>query len=321
MVTPPHNPTRTGLRAGLRLLWRLGLFMVVNVLAGIAVLWAVDAAHAYRPWETDSLLEVMPHDSDVGCVILGTSHAYALSRFRENHRILEEALGMEVFNMGLPAAGGVRPARLFFEEFIARGNRAKNLLYLIEPFVFYAPEANDNHKFVHYEPVRPGFLLRLVRDGYPWRRVFAYVRSKFEAPWLLQQPETMIAHEGMVSTPIDPARVEARIATLYWEGQERAAFRRHAPELERIIARAAAAGMRVYLVAPPTLLGHEPGMAVLEDWITTLAGRYTFTWRDHTHAMGAPAYFYDLDHLNTRGVGYYAGQFLAPLLHDGEETP
>ena len=297
------------------------LLLALNAAIGMGVLWITDAAHAYAPWETDSILEVMPRNAEYGCVILGTSHAYALSRFRENHRELQQALGMTVFNMGLPAAGGVRPARLFFEEFLARGNRAENLVYFVEPFVFFAPDANDNHKFVHYEPARPGFLWRLVKDGYPWRRIFAYVRSKFEAPWLLQKPEVMIAHDAVVTPPIDPVRVSARLDSLYWEGMEPAAFRRYAPDLRRIVAEAHDAGMRVYLIAPPTLLGHEPGRAMLEDYVNSLRKDFPLTWRDFTSAMPIPQYFYDLDHLNTAGVGHFANTLLAPLLHNEDARP
>lgn len=302
-----------------RLLFRGAALAAINGVIAVLFLVAIDVMRQYEPWETDSVLEVMPHRTNFNAVILGTSHAYLLSRFRDNHAILERELGGRVFNMALPAAGGARPTRLLLEEFLARGNSAERLIYFIEPFVFFSPADNNQHKFVYYEPVRPGFLLRLIRDGYPWQRVFTYVRSKFSLEWIGRRPEVMVRHDYQLSPPIDPERVRKRLASLYMEGMSSDAFNTYAQELRRIAETAAAAGMRVYLLPPPTLIGHEPGMPQLEKFIEELADRHTFVYRDLTYAIPEPRYYYDLDHLNTMGVEHLARDLLLPIL--GVESP
>lgn len=298
-----------------RLVFRGAALLAINGVIAVLFLAAVDATHRYEPWETDSVLEVMPHRTKYGAVILGTSHAYLLSRFRDNHAILERELGDHVFNMALPAAGGARPTRLLLEEFLARGNTADRLIYFIEPFVFFSPGDNDQHKFVYYEPLRPGFLLRLIRDGYPWQRVFTYVRSKFSLEWIGQRPEVMMRHDYQLSPPIDPERVRKRLASLYLEGISNDTFNKYAQELRRIVETATGAGMRVYLLPPPTLIGHEPGMPQLEKFIEALADDHSFVYRDLTFSITEPRYYYDLDHLNTMGVEHLAGDLLLPIIN------
>ena len=298
-----------------RFLLRATVFLAINLAVAAVYLTAVDCAHHYEPWETDSILEVMPRSTHFGAVILGTSHAYTLSRFRDNHQLLEKELGMSVFNMAIPAAGGARPSRLYLEEFLARGNTAEYLLYFVEPFVFFSPGDNDQHKFVYYEPLRPGFLLRLIRDAYPWPRIFTYMRSKFSAEWLFQKPELMIRHDYRLTGPIDPERVRKRLDSLYMEGMSNENFLHYSKELRRILLKAVNAKMGVYLLPPPTLIGHEPGMPSMEAFINQLQREFpSVTYRDLTFAIPEPEYFYDLDHLNTHGVEHVARDLIAPLL-------
>src|SRR5690606_36410579 len=105
-------------------------------------------------WETDARLLNMPSNASRDYVFLGSSHAYLLSRFRDNAEQTESILGGRVENLAMPSGGGLRPARLYLEEFLARGNRTREVIYFLDPFVFYSPGPNDQHKFVYFEPLQ-----------------------------------------------------------------------------------------------------------------------------------------------------------------------
>ena len=297
-----------------KLLYKGFLLVAVNAALGIALLAAVDAGHRYAPWETDSLLEVMPRDTHFGLVILGSSHAYILSRLEEHHAILERELGMAVMNLALPTGGGIRPARLFLEQFLAQGNRADHVLICADPFVFFGTGPNDQHKFVYYEPLRLSFLWRLVRDGYPLRRIFVYVRSKFSWDWLMQHAEPMTNQPLALTGPIDAQRVALRIDSLYTEGLNATTFAHYAPELDRILADCQRADAAAHILVMPTLLGEEPGAEAMTAYVSSLQDRFAFTFDDLANAMPHPAYYCDLDHLNTAGVQHFVHTYLKPLM-------
>jgi hypothetical protein len=302
-------------RAFARVLSRLALLAVLSA----AVVWSVLALHAttldFKAWETDTRLLTLPYEATHDYVLLGSSHAYLLARFRDNAALTESILGGSVVNLAMPSGGGLRPARLYLEEYLARGNRAKEVIYFLDPFVFFSPGPNDQHKFVYFEPLQLRFLARLIADGYPPRQIFTYVRSKLSYNWLFQTPEPLLAHTGTVdATTHTPERVAQRMDSLYMDGMEEHHFLRYAEELERIMAHCEAHGMRLSLVTMPTLLGPEPGAARMQAWLAEAQSRHTFRTVDFVDALPDGKWFYNLDHINTAGVEQFLHTVLKPWL-------
>ncbi|MBI2424852.1 MAG: hypothetical protein HYV27_18630 [Candidatus Hydrogenedentes bacterium] len=299
----------------MRLLLKLGGLAAFNAIAGLAFLVLHSAGLDYATWETDSRLCMMPEGARHKAVVLGTSHAYVFSRLEPNHKHLEDAAGGPVVNLALPTGGGVWPARIYLEQYLAEGNRAEALIYFLEPFVLYNDAASTAHKFVYFEPFRFDFLLRLIREGYPPRRIFTYVRSKFSSDYVFQGPRQMDAFPwGLRPEHVTAEGIRKRMEMLYLEGRNPATFARYRAELEKILALAEAHHMRVRIVTPPTLLGHEPGQPAMEEALGTLAQRHAFVYRDFTDAMPDPALYYNLDHMNTPGVAHFCKELLGPFL-------
>jgi len=293
-----------------KLLLRLALFGALNAALGCVLLAWLGAPRVLQPWETDSVFEGFRLDEEYDVIILGTSRAYTLSRFRDNHIALEQALGGRVLNLALPAGGGVKPSAAYLEEALAAGLRPRHIVFAADPFVFFAEGPNEHHKFVEYEAFRFSFARRLAAFGYDWRRVFAYARSKFSAAWLLRQPEPLLRHDREAGTP-DPERVRGRMDSLYLEGLRDETFMRYAVYLERVARQAESVGARVHFVHMPTLIGHEPGHERLRAAIEAVPGAAYHDWTD---AMTDSRYFYDLDHLNAPGAEFFAQELLAPAL-------
>lgn len=286
-----------------------------NALLAAAFLKIHESRLHYAPWETDSVLLVMPRNETYDVAILGSSRAYLLSRFRDNHRITESELGMRVFNMAMPTGGGLRPARFLLEEFFAQGNRARQVLYFIDPFVFYAIGANDQHKFIYFEPLRFSLLRRLVAQRYPARSILTYIRSKFTPAWVFQKPLLLERHNGALTPDtIDPERIALRMDSLYPDGMQEIVFQRHAGEFLAILECSRAHDAEVTVMVAPTLMGPEIGAARMNAWLESQRAQCGFHFFDFHDALPDPGLYYNLDHLNTLGVERLVRDIMRPAL-------
>lgn len=308
------------IRATARVLSRLALLGVLCMTLVWGVLALHDATLHYANWETDARLLNMPSNATRDYVLLGSSHAYLLSRFRDNAALTESILGGSVENLAMPSGGGLRPARLYLEEFLSRGNQTKHVIYFLDPFVFYSPGPNDQHKFVYFEPLQARFLVHLLADGYPPRQIFAYVRSKLSYGWFFQKAEPLIAHTGTVDEASrTPERIALRMDSLYMDGLQDAYFQRYATELERIMALCESRDIPLDLVSMPTLLGPESGDARMQAWLTAMQAKHRFRFVSFVDAMPDGKWFYNLDHLNTTGVEHFLRTVLLPWMQAKKE--
>lgn len=299
----------------MRFLVKAACLAGVNAALGLALLRLHECTVQYAPWDTDSVLFVMPENEDFDLVILGSSHAYLLSRFRAHHEILERELGMRVLNLAMPTGGGLTPARFFLEYFFDRGNRAKAVVYFLEPFVFFNPGTNEAHKFVYFEPLRLRFLAKLLLNRFDSRQIITYIRSKFSYTWFAQRPAPLDAdYVSLEGKQIDPGVIEQRIESLYMGPLHESHFQRFAPELERILECCRNEASSVLLITPPTLLGHEPGHERTRQYLDTLHARFDFAYYDFTNALWDRRYFRNYDHLNTPGVERFVSDLLRPIL-------
>ena len=291
------------------------IFLGVNAVLGVVLLYAHAATLTTRPWETDSILLVMPEDGHEDLVFLGTSHAYVFSRFKEHHEMVEQCLDREVFNMALPQGGGITPARFYLETFFTAGNTTDQVVYFLDPFVLYSAGANDNHKFVYFEPFRLRFLAKLVANGYSYRRIISYVRSKFSGAWLLQKPEPLIHHIAPISEEhVSDERKAQRVASLYPNGLPETVFDTYTDEFERIVALCGENDTPLMVVIPPTLLGPEPGQETMMAWLHGLEQSDGIMVYDWVNVMPDRSKYYNLDHMNLGGIEAFMTEWLRPAL-------
>ncbi len=298
-----------------KLLTKCALFFAINAMLATLVLYAHSATLTDKPWETDSVLLTMPQGEHPNLVFLGTSHTYLFSRFKEHHEMVEATLNRSMFNMALPQGGGITPARFYLETFWESGNTTDQVIYFLDPFVLYSAGANDNHKFVYFEPLRLSFLAKLVRNGYSYRRIITYVRSKFGAPWLFQKPEPLYHHIAPVPERfVTEARKNHRLDTLYPDGLPADVFATYTAEFERIVDLCEVHDTPLMVVIPPTLLGHEPGHASMMTWLESLKEERGIALFDWVDVMPDRTKFYNLDHMNLGGIETFMKEWLRPAL-------
>lgn len=315
-------------RGMIRLAGRLILFGALNAVLAVAFLALHESTLHRARWETDSILLVMPEGEHRDVAILGTSHAYVISRFREHGEAAEAALGRSIFNMAIPQGGGITPARFYLESYFEDGNTLDDVVYFLDPFVFFTAGSSDSHKFVYFEPFRLRFFAKMVANGYNYQQIITYVRSKFSTFWIFQRPDPLVHHvRGYPSELVTPERIERRMLTLYPEGLRPEVFARFQPEFLKILALCQARGARLHVAVPPTLMGPETGHAEMMAWLQPLADRGEFTLHDWSNAIPSPERYYNLDHLNLSGVEQLMGELLRPVLDqsaakmDGTSAP
>lgn len=298
-----------------RFLAKGAVFLLLNLL-GLAVVFGAPSAYvarqAFANGTTESNLLMMPSGTDFDLAMLGSSHGRNFSR-DGNHERVEEALQWRVSNLSVGDGGGVVPALVSLSVFYARGNSASHVVYLIDPWVFQARIWNEAHPFAQGEPLALDLLYYLVRGGMDPGTLREYFSSKLSSRWLRTRPLPLRMKPPVEF--VDPADVEDRLENLYPRDVDPVVFGHYAGVLEQVVRLATRNSSRVWLVRPPTLLGEEPGSAML----TGLLGELPATFPqvevlDTSTALTELSLFEDLDHLNSHGVVAYAEQVLRPAL-------
>lgn len=262
---------------------------------------------------TESNLLVMPHGEHVGVVLLGTSHGRIFSR-AGNHERVERILGESMLNLSKGEGRGIVAEDIFLHYFYAQGNTARDVVYVIDPFVFYADAWNDDNDFLFDEPLDIRFTLFLLQTEHVPMHVWAnYLKSKLAWGWVMAHPSFIQDRTDHLSS-VDPQAVHARIENLYPEGTNSQTFRTYVRRLDDIVALARAHGSRITFVIPTTLLGEMPGRADLLTELARVREKDGVRFFDYSSAVTNPSLYYDHDHLNTAGVELFAEQYLKPLL-------
>ncbi len=291
------------------------VFVLLNLL-GLVALFAAPSAYVARQeftnGTTESNLLMMPSDTDFDLVLLGSSHGRNFSR-DGNHERVEEALQGRFCNLSVGGGGGLVPALASLSVFYARGNSATHVVYLIDPWIFHARVWNEAHSFAEGEPFALDLLYYLVQGGMDPVRLREYFTSKLSSGWLSTGPRLNDMQPPVEF--VDPASVASRLKNLYPEGVDTVAFSHYSGVLRQVVHTAARHGSRVWLVRPPTLLGDEPGSAMLTGMLEELRAPFPqVEVRDTSTALTELRLFEDLDHLNSEGVTAYAAQVLRPAL-------
>lgn len=288
------------------------MITLINALVGLGTICAIDASRNYEPWETDSILEVMPHQEHHPYVFVGTSHVGAFALCQANIQAVERATGARVPIIAR-AASGVFQHRLFLQEYFDRGNTVDTVVYFVDPWCFFSRSWNEEMKYIEIEPLDRSFLMSMIREGVPLERIRAYARTKTSYTWFRKPPFPPRDCNQTVAE-VDPELVAKRWKALYLDGESDAILDRYVRELFAMAEDLKARGTDVLLVIPPTLLGPPRGLPRLWPTLHACQSRYDIQTIDLSQAMSDPVLYSDLDHLNHSGIVALLNQHLLPAL-------
>jgi len=301
--------------------WKAALFAGINLLILLFVLVQAcrkDDDLFFHYSQTESVLNSLPENQAYDVLIMGSSHGRIFSRSGNHYRV-EQMLGKTVANISRSAAG-ILPEKAYLDYFYSKGNSAKTIVYFIDPFVFSTRSWNERQYFLTDEPFEFGFLPMLFKHGIDPGVTYAYVKSKFGREWRNNHGIIKL-DETYALKYIVQESVRNRIQALYPEGYSKATFDFYVPELEKTIRLAQQHQSRIIFIIPSTLLGKTPGQDDLLTLLKQFETRYAIPYYDYSNAIRTPGLFYNHDHLNVRGVGYFTKHYLKPVLEASASSP
>jgi hypothetical protein len=267
--------------------------------------------------ESESNLLVQGGGGRYDAVLLGTSRGRVLSR-DGNHELLERVAGGRIANLSKGGGGGLMPAELHLAHFFRRGNTARHVIYLVDPWVFFSAVNNEeNDFFLRDEPFELDILAKLLADGYPMNRISSYLQMIAVSDW---REISRYAAPGLTEGTlprIDPEKME-KARQHYLEKYDLENFRKYAKYVERINALARSHGCDVTWVMLPILMPDFPGAAQVDALLAGVAAREPdVRYYKFISAMHDRRWFYDHMHFNRAGIERFAGAVLRPLVRGG----
>ncbi len=299
-----------------RFLGKSVLFLTLNGIGALTVLALADARYDYEQWETHSRLSIMPRNTDVDVVILGSSRAQVLSNYETRHTRLESDLGRSVLNISGGYGSGIIPNAALLQNFYDRNNRAGTVVFCVDPYMFSSPVWNEDHVIVYMEPFQARFALRLFENGVGIGRLSLYLQSKFTKKWFTRKPQGLPEPE-YVRPEITEETIRKRVGYLYQGEFSEETFHRYSEKLGEFIAWTKQYKTRLVFVQLPTLLSEEPGTSHLEALLTRLPDEYPIEVYDFHDVFPDIECFVDHDHLSSEGVARLGRDYLRPVL-DGK---
>ncbi len=290
------------------------LLLLINVVLGVAYTACLDIDSKYAPWETKSALYKIPHAEHVGWLFLGSSHAEVFGHCPENVAYIQSMLDDDAGFL-TKRGSGVFQHRLFLEEFYRSGNRARNIVYVLDPWAFYSPHWNETMRFIDYEPLDASLMWNLARSGVASSTLMIYARSKFTRDWYQQRP--LPPDSGSCLRKLDHRDtnlVQKSVQRFFPDGTSPEHLEKYLEELRRIIVLAQSHGSELTLISTPTLLGDLPGADAVRIAIAERFEPNGIPYHDFSNAIKDPALFHDHDHLNDDGVRHLFKTRLASLL-------
>lgn len=265
--------------------------------------------------DTEADLPVIGRNQSYDLLMLGSSHGRIFSRYH-NHARVERALGASFINLSQGGdRAGVKNQQTYLRYFFTRGNRAKTVVYLLDPSVFYHAWMDNNIHQYDFEPFRLDFLRELLtnRPG-EVALLKTYTDMLTITPTITDSPEyrTPIQTDA-TATPSSDA-VTKRLNRLYADEYSDAQYNSTLNEVLKTVHIATSHNARIAIVIPATLLPTLKQEVRVYDTLTQLSQSRGFTFHNYSHVFSNTYLFVDTDHLNTEGVVTFTNRYLKPLL-------
>jgi hypothetical protein len=304
---------------------RSALLFIAIGLAIYAALFYASERLVYATGKSNALFKVATaQQADFDWVILGASHAMPLD-FADFNAVMERATGQRILNLASPGTGPLYN-RFVLEHFLSR-HRARNLLYVIDSFAFYAPAWNEERfadaKLLRRTPLDADIAQRLLaysrQEHIDPRALLDYAsgfskinnRERFEPD--IWEGETQFER---VYRPSSTA-TRSRIAYLYPQPPDPAALARYLDAFKALIVLARQHDVRVVAIkmpVPSQFLERLPDEAAFDAAMAQLLASQQVEIHDLSRALDEPRFYFDTDHLNRAGLTELFNRHLKAVL-------
>ena len=267
---------------------------------------------AWHNWDTESDISIIPENHNYGLLMMGTSHGRIFSR-DNNHQRVEAILHKTMLNISKGnGEGGITPSLIFMKDFYDRGNNASQVVYFIDPWVFYSDKWNDKNFFLFDEPFDLHIMHLCIENSVNNNVLINYVKAKYSTNWLGRKPVCRQENDSFL-TEINPEALKKRAASLYLEPYNEKVFAKYAAQLEEIVQIANKHHAKFSFIFPTTLLDDQRGKNKVIALLEQFKAKYGIEYFDYSTVIIDPHLYSDHDHLNTKGVVLFTEKYLKPI--------
>jgi hypothetical protein len=289
---------------------KLLLFLLLNVVIFVVLLFAIHAAFVKKHWENDPDVFVIPSNQTYDMVFMGTSHAQVFTRYH-NLAAVEDTLHKHFFNFAQPDAGPVME-NIYLQYFLQQHNHARTLVYFLDPHVFYYRKSNEDYYLLPYGTLDASFLKLLIQNHVGFTTIYSYIKTYASFKWFIKQPRIGVRDTRTFTGNLSND-TQIRIARFYPNGLDEHAFNVYQRVLNQITSTAEKQKMKVVFLIPPTLMRSEPGMKRMKKMLKEYRSKNQINYYDFSAVMTNPSFYSDIDHLNSNGVELFSKKYLTPI--------
>ncbi|TSC82303.1 MAG: hypothetical protein G01um101420_467 [Parcubacteria group bacterium Gr01-1014_20] len=298
------------------------VFFVINLAFVLLLYITNNNFNIYNHAITESNFLTIPQNANYDFIILGTSHARQLS-VGERQRLIEEGVGMNFMNIA-GSGLGILPEKIYLSYFFQRQNSVKDVVYVIDPFVFYSPQWNEEITFDN-EPFRITLLSALVENRFSTNTIMGYVGNflrwppfaGFDPIWDNTSTSTLEKEVGLSNLK---EAIDREHSALYPDGFETSNFNKYTAHLKSIIDMSKSHGARVIFIIPPTLWDFDPGKQTTKNLLINYQKSDGVGFYDLSGSLKNPKFYSDSSHFNTKGAVYFSTYFLKQILTETRAT-
>lgn len=300
------------------------LFLLCNLMIAAALLFFFSGRHSelrIPVAKTESNIFSIQPGIHYDVVLLGTSRGRVFSR-DGNQRVVEEILGKSVANLSKGGGGGLMPAELHVHHFFSRGGSTERIIYLLDPWVFFAPINNENNAFfLRDEPFELDIFLHLIREGYPLQRLSAYLQMIPGHDWnrISRYGEPGMAFRTLREIDTDK---QERAREYYRKSYGGGDFDKYVGYLGKIHELAQKHGCSLTLIMLPILMDDFPGAEKADTAMREFVqGRKDVSYYNLIGSMQDRLFFYDHMHFNRAGIEAFSRAVLRPVVAGKKPVP
>ncbi len=298
-----------------RLLLKIFLFFFLQVCIYLAVVSFPTMRYSFTNDTTESDLLAMPKGTSWDIILMGTSHAKIFSR-NGNYDRVDQILSKRIFNLAKGGGhGGIFPEQLMLSRFYADGNHADTVVYLVDPWVFYSRQWNEENYFLEDEPFDIRLYFVALWNGVGRSVLINGFQTKLFHRWLLLEPASREPKTDKLLS-VNDTQIAQDKKDYYLNGLNQETFLHYTMLFKQLVTLAEENNSRVILIFPTTLWQETPGKNQVLTFFQELQKKHpSVEVHDFSHVITDPQYYYDTNHLNSLGVEYFTRAYLLPLFH------